>query len=171
MLLGHRDSVDFDFFCSEHFDTQKLYYEILDVFAGKKVVKVQEEKDTLTIIVDDQIKISFFYYPYPVMSDFAEDENLKIASIKDIGCMKLSAIVGRSVLKDYVDLYFILQTNTLADLLSLAKRKMPDLDSNLILKSLVYFADIGPEKIIFKNNNNVSSDVIKDFLLDKVRLL
>lgn len=171
LILGHRDSIDFDFFSNQHFDTQKLYYEILDVFNDKKITKIQEEKDTLVFILEDEIKISFFYYPYPVIDKFIDEENFKIASIKDIACMKLSAIVNRSILKDYVDLYFILQIESLTILLKFLKNKMPDLDQNLILKSFVYFDDIEQEKILFKNNYTVSLNTIKSFFITLVKSL
>ena len=85
------------------------------------------------------------------MDKTISDENLTFASIKDIGCMKLSAITGRASNKDYIDLYFILKHFSLSDLLEKAHDKYPELERNLILKSLVYFDDITSEKILFKN--------------------
>lgn len=171
LLIGHRDSIDFDFFTPGSFDTQRFYTELLDLLKNHKVVKIQEEKNTLTIILDDHIKISFFTFSYRIIGDFIEDENLKIASIIDIACMKLSAIVGRSVLKDYVDIYFILKLHALSEILENLAKKMPDLDHNLVLKSLVYFADVIPEKIIFKNNSHVSLEEIKTSFEAEVKKL
>ncbi len=168
LQIGHRDSLDFDFFTPEHFDTFKLYTEMLEIFKGRKIVKTLEEKDSLNFIIDDEIKISFLRYPYPLLSDSVDEPYLKIASVEDIGCMKLSAIIGRSVEKDYVDLYFILHQISLKDLLDKTEQKMPDLDRNLILKSLVYFDDIESEEIIYKNNNNIDFSKIKEFLKKQV---
>lgn len=171
LLIGHRDSIDFDFFTANPIDTQRFYLDLLDLFRNHKIVKIQEEKNTLTVIVDDHIKISFFTFPYPVLEDFVEDEDLKIASILDIACMKLSAIVGRSVLKDYIDIYFILKTCKLSNILNKLTKKMPDLDHNLVLKSLVYFEDITNEQIIFKNDNYISLQEIKVFFEAEVKKL
>ncbi len=169
LQLGHRDSIDF--FTESHFDTVKLYAEIMETFDGRKMVKTLEEKDSLNIIIDNEIKISLLRYPYPLLFPLIQEEYLRIASVGDIGCMKLSAIVARSLEKDYIDLYFILKKISLGDLLPLVQKKMPDLDQNLVLKSLVYFDDIEPEKIIFKNNSTVQFSVVKIFLKDQVKVL
>jgi hypothetical protein len=171
LQLGHRDSVDFDFFTEEHFDTYKLYTEILDIFKGRKIIKTLEEKDSLNLVIDDEIKFSILRYPYPLINPVIDEENLRIASIEDIGCMKLSAITSRSVEKDYVDIYFILKKISLKELLSKTQTKMPDLDPNLILKSLVYFDDVVSEEIIFKNDCNVRFSDIQEFLSKEVRSL
>ncbi len=92
-----------------------------------------------------------------------------MASVEDIACMKLSAIVSRSTEKDYVDLYFIFQKYKLAQLLELAGKKFPALDENLTVKSLTYFDDIIEEAIVFKNNNEVSLGEVKFFLQKVVK--
>lgn len=167
--LGHRDSIDFDFFSLNPFKTNELFRNVEQVFAGHQLVKTQEEDNTLTIVVDDTVKISFFSYHYQLLLPLIETEYLKIASIEDIGSMKLSAITSRSVLKDYVDLYFILQRINLARLLQLTQQKLPTIDSNLILKSLVYFEDIQQEPIIFKHDHEVSFQTVQKFFNETVK--
>ena len=169
LQLGHRDSVDFDFFSKKDFNTKDLFEKLKEIFKNHKIQKVQDEKNTLTIIVDEDIKLSFFTYQYPLLNPLISEKYIKLASIEDIACMKLSAIVSRSIEKDFVDLYFILQDNKLAKLLELSQKKFPSLDANLIIKSLTYFDDIVEEAIIFKNNKNVSLDKIKTFFMEVVR--
>ena len=169
LQIGHRDSIDFDFFSEKSFDARKLYDEVREAFAGMKIEKTQEEKDTLSVVIDGDIRVSFFRYPYPLICRSVDEESLRIASIEDISCMKLSAIVGRSALKDYADLYFILKSRPLKGVLEDMNRKMPDLDRNLVLKSLVYFEDIVPEKLVFKGDNAVSFGEIKSFLVSAVK--
>jgi len=169
LQIGHRDSVDFDFFTHEDIDTVKLFDEIRTAFQGKTIEKTQEEKNTLSLIIDRQIKLSFFTFRYPIVGTFIEDENIRIASIEDIACMKMSAIASRQAYKDYVDMYFILHLKSLSELFEVLRNKMPSLDENLVLKSLTYFEDISPEKIIYKNNSTVSFDDIKKFILKTVK--
>jgi len=171
LQIGHRDSIDFDFFKEGDFDTQKLFDNLKEIFKGHPVLKVQEEFNTLSLIVLDNIKLSFFGYKYKLIKELVDEENLKLASVEDIGCMKLSAITGRASSKDYVDLYYILQNVDLAELLEKTSKKFPDLDRNLILKSLVYFEDVIFEPIMFKNNNHIDFEEIKRFLEDKVKNL
>lgn len=167
--IGHRDSIDFDFFIKKNIDTGKLFGKLKETFENHEILKVQEEKNTLTVIIDEEIKLSFFSYPYALIDKLIDTENFKIASIKEIGCMKLSAITSRATLKDYVDLYFILEKIKLPELLAKAEKKFPDLDTNLILKSLVYFDDLEKGPIKFKNNNKITLKEIKKSLEKKIK--
>ncbi|MBI4994267.1 nucleotidyl transferase AbiEii/AbiGii toxin family protein [Candidatus Peregrinibacteria bacterium] len=169
LQMGHRDSVDFDFFSKEDINTKELFERLREIFKGHKLLKIQEESNTLTVLVDDAVKISFFTYKYKLIKELINDGNLSLASMEDIGCMKLSAITGRASNKDYIDLYFILQRLSLSDLLENARLKYPELERNLILKSLVYFEDITLEKILFKNNNDVTFEEVKDKLKTEVK--
>ncbi len=169
LQIGHRDSLDFDFFCAEDLDTKKLFEKIKTVFKEHAILKTQEEKNTLSVFIDNHIKLSFFTFEYKLIGKTLNDEYFRMASISDIACMKFSAITSRAVNKDYIDLYFILRTNRLEDLLKKCSRKMPALDTNLILKSLVFFEDIEEVKIKFKNNNKVSFSQIREFLKKEVK--
>lgn len=168
LQIGHRDSLDFDFFSRENIDTVKLFDRINETFAGSEIIKTQEEKNTLSVNVG-QVKLSFLTYPYELVDELIEAEFLNLASIKDIAGMKLSAITSRSTLKDYVDLYFILKQYTLEELLNFCKDKFPKLDIGLVLKSLVYFDDLIEEPIIFKEGNRVSFDEIQKTLKNEVK--
>jgi len=168
LQTGHRDSIDFDFFCQEDINTQKLFEKVKEVFKGQKVLKTQDERNTLTVLIDKTIEISFFSYKYDLVGELVEEPNLKLASVLDIGCMKLSAITSRGISKDYIDLYYILQDIDLSYLLDKSAEKFPDLDRNLILKSLVYFNDIEVEPIKFKHNKDIDFEKVKIFLRKKV---
>lgn len=168
LQLGHRDSVDFDFFTQKTFSTVDLSVELDSVFRDHHIIKDQEDKNTLTVLVDD-VKLSFFAYPYETAKPLIKAEHFNVASIEDIGAMKLSAITARSAYKDYVDLYFILHKIELKELASMAKKKFPTLDTNLVLKSLVYFDDIKEEPIAYKHGNNVDIATVKQFLSDAVK--
>ena len=171
LWLGHRDSVDFDFFTLKSFDTNSLFEQLRDIFQGHKLVKIQDEKDTITVIVDDEIKISFMTYRYKLLEDLRDEPFLRLAGVRDIACMKLSAIVGRASNKDYIDLFFILRKHALSEILADAERKFPQLDRNLILKSIVYFADIRQEPILFQSGREVSFSEVKKGLITAVKNL
>ncbi len=164
LQIGHRDSIDFDFFTKNSFSSWELFKKLKEIFTGLEMVKVQEEKDTLAVLIDEKIKISFFGYPYDLIKPLIKSEFINLASIEDIGAMKLSAITGRSVLKDYVDIYWILQKISLLNLTKFCQKKFKDLDINLVLKSLVYFDDVIEEPIIYKNYGEVSFGEIKNYL-------
>jgi hypothetical protein len=168
LQLGHRDSVDFDFFTKDDFSNSKLFEKIKNVSNDQITVKTQDERGTLSAVIGNNIKLSFFEYKYDLIKPPVVTEFFKLASVEDIGCMKLSAIVNWYLLKDYVDLYWILHQVSLSNLLDLNQKKHRDLDTNLVLKSLVYFEDVVPEPILFKNNKEVSFEEVKEFLRKKV---
>jgi hypothetical protein len=169
LQIGHRDSVDFDFFKEGEVDTALLIEKITTIFVSHKLLITQQEKNTVSCLVDGDIQVSFFGYRHKLLNPLIKNDFFDIASIIDIGCMKLSAITGRYLEKDYVDLYFILQNVSISELLENFVKKYPNIDKTLILKSLVYFDDIIKEPILFKENNNVSFETIKVFLQKKVK--
>lgn len=169
LQIGHRDSIDFDFFTPHDFETAKQSALLQKAFTDHIILKIQEEKNTLEVLIDGCVKLSFFAYPYDLLEEKIDAENFWLASIRDIACMKLSAILSRSAAKDYIDLYFILQDMELDDLLALAQQKFPDIDINLILKSLVYFEDVQTEPIIFKHQKDVDFETVKKTLIEKVK--
>lgn len=169
LQIGHRDSIDFDFFTHDSFSTGKLFERILKIFNDHKIQKIQEEENTLTVSVGNKIKISFFAYPYKLIGKLVDTKDIRLASVADIGCMKLSAIVGRATIKDYIDLYFILHKISLRELIVFASRKFESkVSTNLILKSLVYFEDVQEEPLIFKHNNKVTFPKVKSYLCKEV---
>lgn len=169
LQIGHRDSLDFDFFSPDSFSIDDLYRRVEKLFTGRSVIKTQGEKDTLSTTINPGIRVSFMKYPYGLSGKLVDSKYIQLASIEDIGCMKLSAITSRSVLKDYVDLYFILQHIDLSCLIGLVKEKLPTLDINLILKSLVYFEDLQEEPIAFKHGNDIEFEQVKLFLSNAVK--
>jgi hypothetical protein len=164
LQLGHRDSVDFDFFIEGGFDTTTLLSQLESIFNGNSLVVTQQEINTISCLIDGSIQLSFLGYAYPLLKPLVTTEFFPIASVEDIGCMKFSAIMSRSVEKDYIDLYFILKQVSLTELLSLSAQKHPTLDATLVLKSLVYFDDVLREPILFKEGHDVSFEEVQAFL-------
>ena len=171
LQLGHRDSVDFDFFTSKKFDNAKLFETIKSQFANYKITKIQDESGALSIILSSKIKISFFYFSNKLIDKKVKTEYFDMASIRDIAAMKTWAIINRATSKDYIDLYFILKNFKITQVISDFKVKFPEVDENLALKSLVYFKDVIRERIRFRNGNNISFDEVKKYLTKEVKKL
>lgn len=168
LQFGHRESEDFDFFTKDPFSTTDLFEKLERGFTGFELRKTQEEVNTLSVFVGNT-KVSFFRYPYLLLEPLIKEKNINLASIADIGCMKCSSIVSRATIKDYVDLYFILQKISLKNLLEKCKEKLPSLDTNLILKSLVYFDDVIDEPIKYSPNHKISYIKVQSFLVREVK--
>jgi predicted nucleotidyltransferase component of viral defense system len=141
--IGHRRSVDFDFFIPDDFDTSSIIDEL------RKIGKYQrdnEEKNTINGSLDD-VRISFFGYKYKVIDDFRIFNKIRLAGTKDIAAMKLEAIAGRGSKKDFIDMFFLLKQFTLEEIFSFHTCKYGIGLGNQYhhLKSLVYFADAEKE--------------------------
>ena len=140
--LGHRRSYDFDFFNPEFFNEDMILQKMQGL---KNIELVSKEKHTLHIIING-VKISFLGYKYPLLfplNDMKIGDNsiLKIADIREIACMKISAISSRGSKRDFVDLYMVAKEISLSELLTLYKKKYSLTPHNNvhIFKSLMYF--------------------------------
>lgn len=171
LYLGHRDSVDFDFFTAKDFDSPSLMEELKAVFQGSLVEEKMSQNNTLTLKIDS-VSMSFFKINENQLEPSCETEHIQIASLTDIGCMKLSALLGRSILKDYVDLYAICKTFIpLGELLEKAKLKYPTVNSGAFVRALGYYGDIQMDKMIFKNDFYVDLKTIEEFFKNEIKKL
>ena len=143
LRLGHRRSADLDFFSQQSFDEEALLASLLPL---KNLSIIARAKQTLHLHLFDT-KVSFLGYNYPVLFPFESFQNLAVADVLDIACMKLSALASRGTRRDFVDLYVIVQKHGLAPLLEQFERKFARINYNKvhILKSLVFFADAEKE--------------------------
>ena len=163
LQLGHRKSIDLDWFSKKPFLVKKLKKELREL--GKFEID-SEEKDTLNCRLNG-VRLSFFEYPYRVLFPFIKYEKTRVADFKDIACMKLDAISSRGSKKDFIDLYFLLKLVPLEKLLELFFKKYKGIDYNKmhLLKSLVYFeeAEKDPMPKMFKRVawKNVKEDILK----------
>jgi len=101
--VGHRESIDLDYFSPELIDTEALKHRIFDVFVSHTVEITYEDKNTLWCIIDD-VKVSFITRKEMLIRPLVMHGMFRLASIEDITVMKLSAICGRDEYKDYFDL-------------------------------------------------------------------
>lgn len=144
--LGHRDSVDFDFFGKKEFNPMKL---AADLPFTKDAKITQSEPNTLTVIVDrgGAVKLSFFGLPnIPQLAEAhtAEDNNLKIASLLDLAGMKAAVVQSRAEAKDYLDIDAMLESGHIDLPTALAAGKAiygRIFNPESTLKALCYFDD------------------------------
>ncbi len=138
LQLGHRKSIDLDFFSPE-FPKIPLLLEKLKPLAP---IVIGQSDGTLDLVID-KVKVTFLSYKYPLLEDTFDFQGVRIAKKLDIGCMKLAAISSRGAKKDFADMYFLIKEYPLADILAAFERKFTGVTYQRLhlLKSLVYFAD------------------------------
>ncbi|MFH2024265.1 MAG: nucleotidyl transferase AbiEii/AbiGii toxin family protein [bacterium] len=146
LQLGHRISVDFDFFTTKEFVPKVFSAELSKLGSFD-----EEQADKGTVLGNfEGIKFSLFIYKYPLLSPLLKYLSLNIADIDDIAAMKIDAVATRGLKRDFVDLYFICESGyELAQILNSYNKKYGKLASNLIhiQKSLVFFNDAEPDEM------------------------
>src|ERR1700730_7121026 len=117
--LGHRRSVDLDFFVAEHFNEESLIQKLQHL---KGFALVSKEPATIHATVRET-KVSFITYEYPLLFPFQSFLGTKVADPREIGCMKISAIASRGTKRDFIHLYVVSQQFGLEHCLDWFERK------------------------------------------------
>lgn len=146
LQLGHRISVDLDFFSPSEFDVKEVAAKL------EKAGEFKTEKESWGTVIGslEGVKFSLFVYKHPVLFEYQKFFDVKILDLREIAAMKIDAIASRGIKRDFVDLYFICKSGiSLRQILSFYEDKYKKLASNLIhiQKSLVYFLDAEIEEM------------------------
>ena len=154
LQLGHRKSIDLDFFTRHEFNEDQWIQKLeksysLELFS----------KDWQTIIGDiESVKFSLFYYKYPLIKNLTPFENIKLASLEDLAAMKLDTVMSRGTKRDLVDIYFLAQKFG-----NFEKREI------MIKKALIYFDDaendVEPNILVEFNWNGLKKYFVKNVKL------
>lgn len=158
--LGHRKSVDLDMFGT--FDPIVSYRKLL-ADAGHSVEGV--ENGTVQSLRVNNVKVDLVNYPYPWLDDAIEEGNIRLAGLRDIAAMKLSAVANRGRKKDFIDVARLLDVFSLDQMLSLYKEKFSVSELSFPLRGLMYFDDAeeDPMPEMFDSNftwENVKKTVV-----------
>ncbi len=106
LRLGHRQSLDFDFFSNESFDPSELLWSLPYLKEGRVD---QRGDNTLSVVVERKgpVKVSFFGdlgMNSVQQPDIVIGHGLQIASLLDLLATKLKTIQQRAEAKDYLDI-------------------------------------------------------------------
>lgn len=138
LQYGHRQSVDLDFFGSLPKDINQMEEELRGV--GR--LSILKSTENIRIYSIDGVKVDFVDYSrYPWIDEVVIEENIRLASPKDIAAMKINAVEGRGTKKDFIDVYALLRHYSLNELLEFYSQKYPEHSTFRALMSLSYFED------------------------------
>ena len=142
--LGHRRSIDFDFFRSEPLDKEQIRAEIAFI-SGATVL--QDTPNTLVILAEmpaGAVKISFFGgIGFGRVGDplVTRDGVLLIASLDDLMATKLKVILDRAEAKDYRDIAAMISARISLPMGLGAFRQMFAGEPAQVLRAIGYFKD------------------------------
>ena len=137
LQIGHRNSVDLDFF---GYSTVSGF-ELEQALRAYGTVSLTSRSRLVEVYTVRGIKVDFVEYAYPWIDPLVISDCFRLASVRDIAAMKLSAITNRGTKKDFVDLAFLLERLSLDEMFALYKSKYADASLFLALKSLTFFDD------------------------------
>jgi Nucleotidyl transferase AbiEii toxin, Type IV TA system len=145
LRLGHRPSVDFDFFSSEPFHPAALEIR-LPFFDQAQVAQRQENTLTFHTTRGHPVKLSFFgglSLGRVGEPETTSDGVVAVASLLDIGGTKMATVQTRAEAKDYRDICGLLRAGLpLSQLLAAGQALYGESFNPLItLKALSYFGD------------------------------
>ena len=156
LQLGHRQSVDFDFFSRK----KKTGVDARSWLEGfSKHILREADADTVHGEISG-VKVSLIgAYAYPLAGKFITIDGVNIANTFEIALMKLLAITHRATLRDYIDLAAVLERGIgLHELLQGCRKKYgKNFNILLPLRSLVSFDDLDAEMPVLLDKSLASS--------------
>lgn len=149
LRLGHRQSVDFDFFCADALDQVRIRHSF--PFLSQSTV-LQDRPNALTVQVSDgdiahqSVKVSFFgmiEFGRVGEPQLTDDGVLLVASLDDLMATKLKVLLQRSEAKDYRDIAAMLDSGVSLSRGLASAREMfrPTFQPSESLRALSFFGD------------------------------
>jgi predicted nucleotidyltransferase component of viral defense system len=172
LQLGHRVSVDLDFFSDVDEVGDDSRAEIVAAFKQRRTTEALENVFGNLLMKVEDTHVGFFSYGYPLLEPPAEVLGVRVASLLDIGMMKLDALISRGARKDFYDLYFIAQQVPLEEMLYQGPVKYPyahDYEM-MALTSLTDF-DNADRDVAVETFDGVPWETVKDFFVAEARRL
>ena len=139
LCIGHRISIDIDLFNDQKFDATSIKEHLQETYNTDRLIAITNGVFGLI----DNIKVDLITHQYNWLQPVNKVDGIRMASLEDIGGMKVHAIVqSGSRLKDFVDVYHLLEHFSMNQLVSFYAEKYPEANRILAENSLVYFEDI-----------------------------
>jgi predicted nucleotidyltransferase component of viral defense system len=137
LQLGHRISLDIDFFTGKRFDPEELLTQLQLDYS----LVIRNRMSHALLLEIDNVKTDFVYQAAEQLHPPILLDGIRMASALEIGAMKISAITARGKKRDFVDLFFLLKTFSLKEILKAFLKKFPATTMELAMRSIFYFED------------------------------
>lgn len=157
LWIGHRKSVDLDFFIHQDFDSQFIAFTLEKELNAKSI---ETGKNLVRCFVSG-VKIEFISHQYSLIKEPETIDNLRLASIEDIAAFKLNAVVNRGSKKDFWDIAYLLNKFKLNQLLKFYSQKYTRNNLWQVEKSLCYFNDADNEIVEIVDLKRLDWETVK----------
>lgn len=169
LMLGHRKSVDLDWFSEKPIDSPEEWVINIQA-AGVSLKDVDLAKGTLHA-TSNGVRISLLEYRYPMLRRLVKWKSVDchLASLDDLACMKLSAIVSRDPRKDFIDIYALMRKHkSLQQMLQLFQKRFPEAEVFSVVRGLSYF-DNADKFVMPEMLWKIEWPEIKEYILAEVK--
>ena len=139
LLFGHRKSIDLDLFTDKPLD-KKLLVPALEKSFGK-IIATNERSEHIYQCIIQNVKVDLVSVRDPFLNPIQIIDNISFADIKDLVALKLNAVKGGGLKKDFWDLARLLQVYSLKDLFQFYHERYNYDDTFAVIRSVIYFAD------------------------------
>ncbi|MFN0035864.1 MAG: nucleotidyl transferase AbiEii/AbiGii toxin family protein [Saprospiraceae bacterium] len=162
LYLGHRLSVDADFFSENPFDKREAEAKLLHRLPGFVIMK---ESPHGFAGVYEGVKLDLYTWNVPFLLPPIESDGMRLAAIPDIVALKLDAIINRKEEKDFRDVHALLSVYPLSELLEFYHERIPHRDLRLVIDHLAAApaADRQQPVVLLKNVDyaTVAEDILQ----------
>ena len=139
LQLGHRISVDLDFFSPTQ-DIPSIFESLVTALEPFTPVLADSAWGNLVFLAEG-VRVGFYGYGFQLVAPLQSADGVNLAGVADIALMKLDALLSRASRKDFHDLYAICQRTSLRAILDLAPQKFDsirDFEAQ-VARHMVYF--------------------------------
>lgn len=165
LLYGHRKSIDLDLFTDKPLDKEILAEVLSDNFGHIEITNDRSKSIYQCII--QGVKVDFVSVKDPFLNPIQLLDNIPFADTKDLIALKLNAVKGRGVKKDFWDLAKLLEFYSLENLFQFYHDRYSYDDTFAVIRSVIYFDDaentIDPESLDGMTWMKVKSTITKAF--------
>lgn len=134
LQLGHRRSVDLDFFTDLTTDFQQIKEALQTSFSTAVLLTQARHGQTWSI---DGVKCDFFDWKVPFLHPPLFVEDWRLATLDDIAAYKLEAYADRKSEKDFRDIAEILRHRGFEAVLSAFRKRYPFIQTGAVLPALL----------------------------------
>lgn len=140
LRLGHRISVDLDWFTTDPFSPD----ELAEHPALERATVLRKAPGTLSLDCGG-VKVDWLRHAYPLLEPVETIDQVPLLSLPDVAAMKLNAIANGGAKKDFYDVAELLAVHPLEKLLDWFSAKYRNSDPFAVIRSLAWFEDAEQE--------------------------
>src|SRR3569833_3128412 len=136
LILGHRRSVDVDLFTDPPLEKDIFIPALEDTFGN--IVPVNERSKNIYQCIIRDVKVNFVSVRDPFLNPVQILDGIPFADINDLIALKLNAVKGRGVKKDFWYIARLLQDYSLSDLFQFYHDRYNYDDTFAVIRSVIY---------------------------------